>query len=55
MARLIQNEVKRPLADEILFGQLQSGGKVEVDESDDKLTFNYVGQTAPPEPATAEQ
>ena len=55
MARLIQNEVKRPLADEILFGQLQSGGKVEVDESDDKLTFNYVGQTAPPEPVTAEQ
>jgi hypothetical protein len=26
-----------------------------MDESDDKLTFNYVGQTAPPEPATAEQ
>jgi ATP-dependent Clp protease ATP-binding subunit ClpA len=55
MARLIQNEVKRPLADEILFGQLQSGGKVEVDESEDKLTFNYVGQTVPPEPVTAEQ
>ena len=34
MARLIQNEIKRVLADEILFGKLQNGGKVEVDESD---------------------
>jgi ATP-dependent Clp protease ATP-binding subunit ClpA len=55
MARLIQNEVKRPLADEILFGKLQSGGKVEVDESEDRLTFNYVDQPAPAEPVTAEQ
>ena len=41
MARLIQNEIKRVLADEILFGKLQNGGKVEVDESDGKLTFTY--------------
>ena len=41
MARLIQNEIKRVLADEILFGQLQNGGKVEVDENDGKLTFTY--------------
>jgi ATP-dependent Clp protease ATP-binding subunit ClpA len=41
MARLIQNEIKRVLADEILFGQLQSGGKVEVDENEGKLTFAY--------------
>jgi ATP-dependent Clp protease ATP-binding subunit ClpA len=41
MARLIQNEIKRVLADEILFGQLQSGGKVEVDENQGKLTFTY--------------
>ena len=31
MARLIQNEIKRPLADEILFGRLVQGGHVEVD------------------------
>jgi ATP-dependent Clp protease ATP-binding subunit ClpA len=55
MARLIQNEVKRPLADEILFGKLQGGGKVEVDEGEDRLTFNYVDQPAPAEPVTAEQ
>ena len=41
MARLIQNEIKRVLADEILFGRLQNGGKVEVDESEGKLTFTY--------------
>jgi ATP-dependent Clp protease ATP-binding subunit ClpA len=41
MARLIQNEIKRVLADEILFGKLQSGGKVEVDENDGKLVFTY--------------
>jgi ATP-dependent Clp protease ATP-binding subunit ClpA len=41
MARLIQNEIKRVLADEILFGKLQNGGKVEVDEQDGKLVFAY--------------
>ncbi len=41
MARLIQNEIKRVLADEILFGKLQNGGKVEVDEHEGKLTFSY--------------
>jgi ATP-dependent Clp protease ATP-binding subunit ClpA len=41
MARLIQNEIKRILADEILFGRLQSGGKVEVDENEGKLSFSY--------------
>ena len=41
MARLIQNEIKRVLADEILFGKLQNGGKVEVDEQDGKLVFSY--------------
>ncbi|MFQ5683974.1 MAG: ATP-dependent Clp protease ATP-binding subunit ClpA [Candidatus Binatia bacterium] len=46
MARLIQNEIKRVLADEILFGKLQNGGKVEIDESKGKLTFAYE-QSAP--------
>jgi ATP-dependent Clp protease ATP-binding subunit ClpA len=31
MARLIHNEIKKPLADSILFGSLQGGGKVSVD------------------------
>jgi ATP-dependent Clp protease ATP-binding subunit ClpA len=41
MARLIQTEIKRALADEILFGKLQNGGKVEVDESGGELTFSF--------------
>ncbi|MCZ6907583.1 MAG: ATP-dependent Clp protease ATP-binding subunit ClpA [Deltaproteobacteria bacterium] len=41
MERLIQTEIKRSLAEEILFGKLQNGGKVDIDESDDKLTFTY--------------
>ena len=31
MARIIQNEIKRPLAEYILFGSLQGGGTVRVD------------------------
>jgi ATP-dependent Clp protease ATP-binding subunit ClpA len=41
MARLIQNEIKRVLADEILFGKLANGGKVDVDEQEGKLIFAY--------------
>jgi len=48
MARLIQNEIKRPLADEILFGKLQGGGTVEVDERDGALVFNIVDAGHPP-------
>jgi ATP-dependent Clp protease ATP-binding subunit ClpA len=31
--------VKRPLGDELLFGQLEKGGTVEVDAVEGKLTF----------------
>jgi ATP-dependent Clp protease ATP-binding subunit ClpA len=39
MARLIQRELKDPLADEILFGRLKDGGSVEVDLKEGALTF----------------
>lgn len=39
LARLIQEEVKKPLADEILFGKLQKGGKIEIELKKDKLEF----------------
>jgi len=39
MARLIQEKVKQPLAEELLFGKLSSGGEVHVSLKDDKLTF----------------
>ncbi|MFN8474799.1 MAG: ATP-dependent Clp protease ATP-binding subunit ClpA [Anaerolineae bacterium] len=39
MARLIQSKIKEPLASEVLFGRLQSGGHVTVDEQGGKLTL----------------
>src|ERR1700720_4798039 len=46
MARVIQEHIKKPLADEVLFGRLKSGGHVRVvvvtDESgNSKLSFEY--------------
>jgi ATP-dependent Clp protease ATP-binding subunit ClpA len=39
LARLIQSEVKRALADELLFGKLQKGGIVAISVKDDELDF----------------
>ncbi|MBU0945263.1 MAG: ATP-dependent Clp protease ATP-binding subunit ClpA [Proteobacteria bacterium] len=41
MRRLIMKEIGDVLTDEILFGQLVSGGKVTVGLREDKLTFTY--------------
>src|SRR5262245_41676525 len=44
LARLIQEQVKKPMADELLFGKLKDGGivKIDIDTSDpDKLKFTY--------------
>ena len=43
MARLIKDELKKELANELLFGELSKGGSVKVDCIDDKLTFDYTG------------
>jgi ATP-dependent Clp protease ATP-binding subunit ClpA len=50
LGRVIQEELKKPLAEELLFGQLQKGGVVVVgfDAEGDKLTFVY--KEAPPLP-----
>ena len=45
LGRLIENEIARVLADDLLFGRLSKGGKVIVDAADDKLTFNYGDET----------
>lgn len=39
MARLIQEKVKAPLAEMILFGDLQQGGTAIIDEADGQLTL----------------
>jgi ATP-dependent Clp protease ATP-binding subunit ClpA len=44
LARVIQENIKKPLADEILFGKLKDGGTVRVllDRETDKLAFEFV-------------
>ena len=37
MARVIQDKIKRPLADELLFGKLVGGGRVSIDVKDGQL------------------
>jgi ATP-dependent Clp protease ATP-binding subunit ClpA len=46
MGRLIQEKVKQPLAEELLFGKLVHGGEVKVHLKDDTLAFEIV--SAPP-------
>jgi ATP-dependent Clp protease ATP-binding subunit ClpA len=41
LARVIQESIKKPLAEELLFGKLAKGGNVKVAVADDKLTFIY--------------
>ncbi|MFQ5757439.1 MAG: ATP-dependent Clp protease ATP-binding subunit ClpA [Acidiferrobacterales bacterium] len=43
MERLIQEKIKKPLADELLFGKLANGGHVKVSTTDDQLTFELAG------------
>jgi ATP-dependent Clp protease ATP-binding subunit ClpA len=42
MARLVETEIARVLADEILFGRLNGGGHVTVDVENDQLKFEYL-------------
>src|SRR5579863_1605623 len=41
LGRLIENEIARVLADEVLFGKLTKGGRAIADLDGDKLTFSY--------------
>jgi ATP-dependent Clp protease ATP-binding subunit ClpA len=44
LARVIQENIKKPLADEILFGRLTKGGHVKVILKDGKLAFEIEGE-----------
>ncbi|OFX00332.1 MAG: ATP-dependent Clp protease ATP-binding subunit ClpA [Alphaproteobacteria bacterium RIFCSPHIGHO2_12_FULL_63_12] len=53
LGRVIQEYVKKPIADEILFGRLKNGGVVRVmlDESDaEKLAFEFIPDATKKEP-----
>ena len=45
LARIIQEHVKKPLSEELLFGELTKGGNVLVSVKENKLTFKYPKDT----------
>jgi len=48
MARLIQDTIRRALADELLFGRLQHGGKVSIDVGqEEKIELKFEEEAAP--------
>jgi ATP-dependent Clp protease ATP-binding subunit ClpA len=48
MARLIQDTIRRALADELLFGRLQHGGKVTIDlGEEEKIKLSFEEEPAP--------
>ncbi len=55
MGRLIQNELKKPLAEKILFGELHAGGsvRIEVEDGGQKLRLVVMPATTPPAPVPA--
>ncbi len=52
LARVIQEHVKKPLADALLFGELSNGGHVKVRVKDGKAAFDII--PAPPAPCAPE-
>lgn len=48
LGRVIQEHIKKPLADEILFGRLTRGGHVKVVLRDGKLAFDIEGEKREP-------
>jgi ATP-dependent Clp protease ATP-binding subunit ClpA len=52
MARLLQDKIKRPLADELLFGKLADGGRVTVDVRDGELVVDAQAEPEKLLPAT---
>lgn len=47
LARVIQEHIKKPLAEELLFGKLVKGGSVKVTLKDDKLAFEIIEASVP--------
>ena len=47
LARVIQEHIKKPLAEELLFGRLAKGGSVKVTMKDGKLDFEITEASVP--------
>ena len=41
LGRVIQEKVKKPMAEELIFGKLSKGGNVEITLKNKKITFNF--------------
>jgi len=54
MARVLQEKIKRPLADELLFGALVGGGRVDVVVREGELAIEAWPEAARLLPATIE-
>ena len=54
MARVIQDKIKRPLADELLFGKLIGGGRVSIDVKEGELIVDVQPEPERLLPATVE-
>ena len=52
MRRLIQEEIRQALADELLFGRLAQGGRVLIDYQD-KTVLSFPEKDSPKEPMPA--
>jgi ATP-dependent Clp protease ATP-binding subunit ClpA len=53
LARLIETEIAKVLADELLFGRLSKGGEAIVDLKDEALNFSLPTEKSAPTPGTA--
>jgi ATP-dependent Clp protease ATP-binding subunit ClpA len=53
LGRIIQEHIKKPLAEELLFGKLTKGGIVRVTREGDKLGFSFA-EVPPRAPAPKE-
>jgi ATP-dependent Clp protease ATP-binding subunit ClpA len=55
LGRVIQEHIKKPLAEELLFGKLAKGGVVKIDIADDKPVFTYKERPSEPKPPTGKR
>ncbi|MAV63779.1 MAG: ATP-dependent Clp protease ATP-binding subunit ClpA [Candidatus Marinimicrobia bacterium] len=44
LGRVIQEKVKKPMAEELIFGKLAKGGHVEISLKDKKILFNFLNK-----------
>ena len=50
LSRVIQEHVKKPMSEELLFGELEGGGRVTVDMKDGEITFAFEALVKPSKP-----